>query len=287
MKNLFALDLTRDKNNGRLDGAFLQTAKVDPDAAERMDGLFHEGEGMAKRFSPPGWISSLFYFCFVAAAVVGYFFVSTLLSGGGEDPIGTATLLAIALVLGTVAIFLYRYTVRRRIAFLEGDETADLEARMKAEEGRIRASLGVPCGTAETDVISFRYKTDKKGRDVPVSTGFGKYVNLVYTVWREGDSLHFANWDHRITLPLLAVGEAERVELRTLLPRWTKATPPTKGEYAAFGLEKTSWGVRIKAVYRIPVTLPDGDFEFLVPEYEKDHITALGIAIAQTKGEAT
>lgn len=285
MKNLFALNATDGKENGSLDGAFLETAKVDAAAAERMDELFRESERLGRRASPPSWISSLFYFCILAAAVIGFFFVSSLFAEG-KDPIGAMTLLPIALVLGTVAVFLHRYAKRQRAAFFESDEAANLEARMKAEEGRIQASLGVPFGTAEADVISFRYKVEKDGGEKLLASGFGKYVNLVYNVWREGESLHFANWDHRITLPLSAIGAAEKVELRTLLPRWTKKASPTEAEYAPYRLEMTSYGVRIRAVYRIPVSLAEGDFEILVPEYEKERLTSLGIVIAEdAKGE--
>lgn len=280
MKNLFALNATDGKENNRLDGAFLETARVDAAEADRMDGLFQESEQLTRRATPPSWLSSLFYFCILAAAVIGFFFVSSLFSEG-KDPIGAMTLLVIALLLGTVAVFLHRYAKRMRTAFLESDEAAALEARMKAQEGRIRASLGVPFDTAETDLLSFRYKIGKKGEEQLLASGFGKYVNLVYTIWREGDRLHFANWDHRITLPLSAIGRAERVELRALLPRWTKSTPPTEGEYAPYGLEMTSYGVRIRAAYRIPVSLPEGEFEFLVPEYEKERLTALGLPLAE------
>jgi hypothetical protein len=246
-----------------------------------MDALFKEGERLAQRANGPGWVSSLFYFCLLAAAVVAFFFVSTLFSGEGGDPIGKGTLLVIALLLGTVAVFLHRYAARRRAEFLDSEETADLERRMKEEERCIQASLGVPLGTAETDVLSFRYRTDKKGETQTVVTGYWKTINLVYTVWREGDLLHFANWDHRITLPASALGQAERVPFKTLLPRWTKSTPPTEGEYAPYGLETNRFGVRIGAAYRIPVTVAEGEFEFLVPEYEKERLAALGIPLAE------
>ena len=281
MKNLFALDLTEDKDNGRLDGAIFETARVDQDAALRMDALFKEGERLAQRAHGPGWVSSLFYFCLLAAAVVAFFFVSTLFSGEGGDPIGRGTLLVIALLLGTVAVFLHRYAARRRAELFEGEESTDLERRMKEEERCIQASLGVPPGTAETDVLSFRYKTDKKGETQIVVTGFWKHINLVYNVWREGDLLHFANWDHRITLPVSALGQAERVPFKTLLPRWTKSTPPTEGEYAPYGLETNRYGVRIGAAYRVRVTAAEGEFEFLVPEYEKERLAALGIPVAE------
>ncbi len=274
-KHLYAVDLTADKKNTRIDETPYTTAVLSGALREQREA---SSKVLQKQlFKSLGLVPMLTgYIC----AGLGLFILLESLSSLREQTLAellhhAAWLLAVGAVLLIGGVWLILRTRRKQKKLTEaGDLDVELNASID-HLGNIGESaafeLGVPGDdeVTELEVLAFRYKTTDKGvREVRENK---VYENETVFIWRDGDTLGLSDYDSVLRIPLAELVGYRTVEETIILSFWYKDDPHDAEPWLAYDIKETNeFNYRIKGYHEILIrhAATETDYILAIPAYD-------------------
>ncbi|MDE5563140.1 MAG: hypothetical protein K2J01_06320, partial [Clostridiales bacterium] len=132
--------------------------------------------------------------------------------------------------------------------------------------------LGVPEGADSLDVLCFPYKLNRKGKEKN-GCQFAQYVPINYKIFKQDDSLCFADVNDLIQIPLSAVKDANYVPKTVTFYGWIKDDKFNSEKYKPYKIRANNVGALFMKGYISVNLLLDGEEkEIIIPLYEQDVI---------------
>ena len=260
--NIFSIDFTESEQNTVLDGEALVSRRVSPETNQRARSLRDHFEMMEKQAELPLVLRVIRVGCLLGFFVILLFIVqghSSFTEGFEKTPLlywGLLITVAVWLLLGFLG-------GRKAAAVRKSGSPAELEKEIAEVDAVIRSELGIPDDAAEIDVLCGDYvvKDGKKRR-------FNRMYDLLNRsrfLFREGENLCLADMEKVVSFPADAIGAVTKINKKTAVPSWHKASPPTSETYRPYQIQEITGVLNLSAYYRMEV---GDEYELLIPNYD-------------------
>ncbi len=144
------------------------------------------------------------------------------------------------------------------------DAAADLAAEAAELAVRCDAALSVCADAVPMDILCRSWRPSDEA--ITSLVQLGDFVNLPMRAWVQDNCLSLA-WQGAVyTLPLAAIGPAQKVDQKLLLPRWNKTQPANAACWRPWKLTVGTAGVYVRPYYQFE--LAGSGLVLRVPAYE-------------------
>ena len=270
MKPVFAIDITENKKNEKINAGPFAAKKLSDETQRKLNALQGEAKETVKSSSLPTALSIIKWIAGAAALVVGL----GLLKGLAKTDIAVAYKNAPALfyIVPACAII---WLVLQLIASARKKQTMDTEQVKKMGEEwenvcRVaRKELGVPENAVSADILSFRYKL-KNGEPVPSTVGMmmTPFVNTEISLYTENGALMIADGENAWAFPASELRAIRTVNKAVLIPEWHKEDGPREGNFKQFKLTPNQYGVSVKPYHILEIEHGGESWGIWFPCYE-------------------
>lgn len=279
-KHLYAVDLTEDKENERVDENPFVTGRLSENTRQTKKA---EGKNLTKLLAKELGLGRMI--AGIVLAGLGALILSVTLELISEEGLSPAMqnawwLVAIgvvSLIAGVILLILHRVRAKKKADEL--DEDAELTAFSEKMEGfsdRVNLELNLPADEdmTEMDILSYRYKRTAKGEKEILENGV--YMNDSVYLHREGDNLLLTDYDTVMTIPVSAFEGYYTVDAKYKIFIWFKDEEPDEGRYAAYHIkEDSNVNYSLKTYYRVMISDGIDRYELRVPCYDLEVLLGL------------
>ncbi len=274
-KPLYAIDLTKSKDNTATDTTPLHTAQISEALRQQQRAADAELTRRIRRAYGIRLFIGALLLAAIGAAVLCLFVDMVMESLFTEE---TAQIVAqfwwlSAAGLGLMLVGAVLYVLsRRRRGEMEGDpaykEAADRADRLHQA---VEAELGLPPEShmTQVDLLPFRYRTS--GRRIKEMREEGIYENVYAYLWRSGDTLCITDSDAVITVPLSSVDSFVMVDEVCSIRYWRKEEDPEASRWVECAEDEDSGRFyRVRGIGEMRIRYEDEIYLLRVPGYEFD-----------------
>ncbi len=129
--------------------------------------------------------------------------------------------------------------------------------------------LGVPADADELDVFSYAFKYNRKGKERCGTVA--NYITISVKIFKDEDSLYFADTSEVIKIPLSAVKTVDSINKRLSFMGWSKDQKPNSPEYKPYKIRVNNMGILfVKWCLSVKLILDGEEFEIIIPPYESE-----------------
>lgn len=283
MRNIFAVDITKDRQNTITDGDALMTDRISEDEKSKLTNSIIKYDNAVNSTQLPLWLRGIkgiagFFVLMVIFAVVKAIAESNI---SLEQAYSNAPLV---FIIGAGCLVAFgAIEIAGRIKKRTAEKSKDFKAAAKELEDVsefIRTRFSVPANARLIDVLSFRYKM-KKGRAVPVTLPPSqyKYNNIEKYVYVRDGKMFFTDESGEISFPIENLAGIKQVNKRIILPNWNKDDLPSSDKYKKYKINIVNQGisaqVSVKPYYSLMINHQSGQYEIFIPVYETGPIQKL------------
>lgn len=278
MKNLFKFDV----KTGKSAYAKYVVRSVSSETSLQHDSSIDALKNMEKTSQLPLWLRIVELICGMTAVCLLCGVLNAIGENIGEEPFGqmwdrfvgngAIVMIVVGVICLGVAIGLW---VWGRIRYKKVVASPEYQAVINDTENVNNGSyeeLGVPEGADSIDVLCYPYKLNRKGKEKN-GCQFAQYVPINYKIFKQDDSLCFADVNDLIQIPLSAVTGASYVPKRVAFYGWTKDDKFNSEKYKPYKIRANNFGALfIKGYISVNLLLDGEEREIIIPLYEQDVI---------------
>ena len=278
MKNLFRFNMqTKESAYSKL-----VVRSVSEETTAKQDSAQDELQKLAKSAQLPLWLRIIGYICGLAGIILLGGVLRAIGENVGDEKFGqmwdrfvsngAIIMIVVGVICLAVAIGLLVWgRVRNKKVLASPEYQAVISDNESANNGSY-AELGVPEGADSIDILCFPYKLNRKGKEKN-GCQFAQYVPINYKVFKQDDSLYFADVNDLMQIPLSAVKDANYIPKRVAFYGWTKDDNFNSPKYKPYKIRANNVGALFMKGYISVSLLLDGEEnEIIIPLYEQDVI---------------
>ena len=268
MKPIFAIDITEDKKNDKVNGERFITGRISFDTKSRFEQKSENLEQTVEKSKLPTWMG-------VAKIVCGFVFLivlaGTIRSGADlEQAFQNAPWLLISGAVCGVAWAVLQIMSKKKEKEVFTEENAVEQAEnIRADIKEIYKELGVPSNARNIDIMTFKY-AEKDGKIKVKATGMQmfEYANLDVKAYTRDGYLHLADIESVYSFKLSEIKAIRSVKKHTTLSSWNKDAEPTDKKYK---LTVDQYGmIHIKGYHIIEIEQEGEIYGIYFPSYERE-----------------
>jgi hypothetical protein len=269
MKNIFALNVEKQKSQPRLDGDCFTTNRIDAIQQQTIDQTAEAFETQVKENSSPKWLKitviSLFIFGLIGVTGIINALVDTSLAVAYENAGWLFFASGIGLLIGVVFFVVEK---KRQKKMVESDEFQTFTSHIETSILESHTQLGIPEEAQKIDVFGYSYLM-KNGK-VKIKTNLMfQYILIEWNAFVQNGNLCFADLHQVISIPLPSIVKIQEVKKRISFSGWNKEINFNKLPYKAFKYIVNDYGtIYVKPYYSIQINDAFGAFEFFIPPHE-------------------
>ncbi len=262
MKPLFCTDVTNNKHSTAIHGEEFIFSSLSDDTRREINLTMEEASKPLQQAELPLLLKLLRYagLCFAMAMGV------TMFDGGFQVVRLLFCLAGLAVYIG-----LSIYAGKRKESLVKKLGAEPMMDAMEKVTRRVMEELEIPQNAMTADVLCFRYREKDGKREVVLSAGGVKHVNVEVYCYKNETHLFLADMERVYAFPLQGLRTITAVHEPIALARWNKPYDPRQ-----YGLEQTAGGTVPTDVHYILEFTADGeDYGIYFPVYELEAIKQL------------
>lgn len=279
MKPLFAIDLTTDKKNEKMNGEEFIIQRTSQELLEAHEKATETVNITAKNAKLPTSLNITKHLCLCFAAII--FAASTeALSNGTSliDAYNNAPYL-VWIAASCLVIFLLLKIVEiiKSKTVMGSDETAHEIDNLNKYTQSIFAELSVPENARELDILFFHYKL-KKGTIKPCEKGAmpTPYINFEVKAFSDDKNLYLTALESKYGIPISSISKIRTVKKSITILGWNKNIGINEGIYKQYKLTTDKFGLICCKRYHVIEVNHNGEiYVIYIPDYELPQIEQL------------
>lgn len=274
MKNVFGLNLSSGKealSSRDMDGANFIVKELGEKEVAALTELETNLEQQRKKFELPFFFSVLKYICIICGMILlaGTFRAQTSFKEGFAN--APYIYIAIPIVFGIAIILFIIETVKRK-KYSKSPEFENQIQEIERVSKMAKDYLGIPNDSLPVDVLLFEYK-EKDGKITPYRKMY-THVPIEMFLFRDESSIFLADHATVLSFNIDDIKSIDKVDKKVILSNWNKEEGFRSAKYAEYGIASDKMGVlHIKYHYSIKIENENGNFEILIPPYEKSNFS--------------
>ena len=248
---------------------------------ERSEKMMAQQKQLENKATLPNWVSILqmmviSFSCMILIAILAD--IVELIQEGRDwldflDANKELLLLCVCGIISFVGITFY--AKNKMTTVLQSEEFQLLQKQDKDLYAEWLESMKVPADAVVMDVLSEVYKLNKRGEE-KAAFSFCKYFNLQYHVFKEEDTLCFANYEMVCGVPLNGLQRIVKCNGKAAFSIWNKEEGHNQGKYKAYKISVNQLDTYyVKPYYALQFTAEGEEYQILFPPYELDSMRAL------------
>ena len=267
MKPIFAIDISSDKKNEKMNGGEFIVKTVAKQSAKAFEERQEKLEKSIEATKLPLWMRIVQTLC----GFFGLIVAAATVKAGFETAIRNAPLLVFAggVCIVVWGILFFASKQKAKSASKENridDQTESLAENMQG----LYDELGVPESALSVDVLTFRYKL-KNGvpvaKEAPLQPA--PYINIDVKMYKDNGGLCIADAESVYRFDISELREIKTVNKRISVMCWNKEGDPRKGEFKQYKMTVNNMGcVYFKPYYILEIEHGGEIYGVYFPVYE-------------------
>ena len=271
MKPIFAIDVTTDKENEKLNAEEFVKRYTPKELCEELEDRGKVAEDSLLAAELPPVLRILRSIAGIAGGICILAFLMTFSElGFGEAYKKSPLIFYIGVVGVAVFVLLSVLAVRRSASVLSDDKAERIVGDIAKASEKVYLSLGVPSDAPDVDVLFFRYK-EKDGKAVPVQPVLTAtaYLNLEFRAFFADNSLMLADMEALYEFPVGEKVSLHKVDKKVSVPHWNKKLAYGAEIFRKYGVKKNSLDcIVFDGYYILEIQRGEQSFGLYFPSYE-------------------
>ena len=278
MKPIFAIDVTTDKKNDKINGEEFVTRSISAEVQENFEEKTKNFEESIQKSELPAWLSIIKFLCGLFAVMVIAAIIRSLPDTSLAQMFKNAPLLIISgAVCGIAWVVLQIISKKKEKTVLAEENIEEQIGSINSDINNIYNVLGVPYNAQNVDILVFRY-ADKNG-EIKVKTAgiqLAEYFNLDRKIFVRDGYLHIADIEDVYSFKLEELKSIHTINKRITMASWNKEIGPNEERYKPFKLGVDQFGgVHAKPYHILTLEHEGEEMGIYFPCYELETIELL------------
>lgn len=271
MKPLFAVDVTVDKKNEKINGEEFITRRLSEGTRRLFETKTENLEATVKKSQLPTWLQVVKYICSLLAliALVSIIRADVSIEQGFKN---APWIFIGGIICALIWLGLHLYSKKKEKEVLAEENAEEQVEDINTDIKDILLELGVPYSAPDIDVMMFRYKVkDGEIKLKAAAMQMSEYLNFSAKIYQQNGELHIADLDSVYSFKMSEIKAIRSVKKHTTLSSWNKEVGPTEEKYKPYKLGVDQYGmIHIKAYHILEIEHAGEVLGIYFPSYEID-----------------
>jgi hypothetical protein len=273
MKPIFAIDVTNDKKNDKINGEEFITRSISTETQENFNEKTQNFEEAINKSELPLWLSIVKSVCgLFAVMVIAAIFRSISETSLAQIYKNAPWLIISGAICGIAWVGLHIFSKYKEKTVIAEENIEEQVGSINSDINNIYNELGVPYNAQNVDILVFRY-ADKNG-DPKVKTAgiqLAEYFNLDRKIFVRDGYLHIADIENVYSFKLEELRSIKTVRKSITMSAWNKEIAPNEEKYKPFKLGVDQFGgVHAKPYHILTLEHAGEEMGIYFPCYELD-----------------